>query len=140
MTTARLVRHTLVLGLGQVRHDYSVEELATLFAQTYSITVVMTVLLELLLKTQAREFQPAEVVQHVEAVIIDDLLLAGEPRDAFQGSMMTDVVFSLYEHLRQSAWPLINAHPVSLMGATLQRVGYDSLEISIPVLELYDGS
>lgn len=140
MSTARLVRQTIVLGLGPVRYDYSVEELAKAFAETYSITVVMTVLLELLIQTKAAEFQPAEVVQHVEEVIIKDLLLAGEPKEAFQGPAMTDIVFSLYEHLRESAWPLISANSISSRWATLARVGYDSLEITVPVVELHDGS
>lgn len=110
------------------------------FAQTYSITVVGSLLLDLLIKSEGRHFEPFEVVQHVEAIIVDDMKLYEDQNPQFQSEPMMRIVYDLYEIMRQFVWPHLSTNSLYLQSARMSRINYTTMEITYTRVEQFDGS
>lgn len=130
----------LIIGTTSLRSDFG-DDVYDHFARTYSITVVGHVLFDLMLQSKGSlDLTPNEIVQHTEAVIIDDLKLATEENPYFQLSPMKEIVAAFYQLMVRQAWPHLVDHPIRQRSSHVARVNYESMEIFMSRVEKNDGS
>ena len=128
--TPRLVTTALISGTTGLRDIFG-NDVHRHFYDTYSLTVVSTILFDLMIKSQAEDYSPAELTQHVEAVIINDLKLADEQNPLFQSQPMSTIVAELYQILLGSVWPFLKDNPFAQMSAHLARVNFEIIEVTL---------
>jgi hypothetical protein len=102
--------------------------------------VVGAILLDLLIQSRGSEFLPAEITQHVEAIIIDDLKLAHEPHPTFQTNPTQLIVAELYYLMLESIWPFLKSNPLAQSSARIRLINYDVLQIDTKRLVMNDGN
>lgn len=136
----RFVTTALIAGTKSLSDEFGDFELASYFARSVSITIVGAVLFDLLLKSEGRDFTAQELVEHCEAVIIEDLKLFEETRPIFDFDPMPAVLLHFYRIMQEQVWPAIAENPTRKMTASLQRINYQTLEVNFARLEHYDGS
>lgn len=139
MLPVRFSTSALIAGTASLLADHG-PDVPLHFYRTYSITVVGSILLDLVIRTQARQFDPNELVQHVEAVIVDDLKLYEDQNPEFQSDPMRNIVFDLYEILRLQVYPNLATSPLVLQSARMSRINYTTMEITFTAVERFDGS
>lgn len=97
-------------------------------------------LFDLLLKSEGRDFTAQELVEHCEAVIIEDLKLFEETRPIFNFDPMPAVLLHFYRIMREQVWPAIEGNALRKMTANIQRINYHTFEVNFSRLEHHDGS
>lgn len=110
------------------------------FARTVSLTIVGAILFDLMIKSQGGMFTDSELVEHCEAMIIEDLKIIEETRPIFNFDPMPEVLGELYQQFCGQIWPHLKNNRARLMTASLQRINYQFFEVSFARLEHYDGS
>lgn len=116
------------------------EQVRENFAKTYSITILATVLFDLLIKASGEDFTPEELTQHVETVIVEDLKLSSERIPEFSYPPYPAILHQLYRIMLEQVWPQLEDNRTRLMTARLSRVNYETLEIAFSRVETADGT
>ena len=152
MTGPRFVT-TAVIGSTTSLRDYPGVQPEEFFGKTYSLPIVGNILFDLMISSKGMLFTGPELTQHVEAEILSTYMVAtvyneakdvyeipSEPNRLFQTETGEALLTALYQAMLDQFWPLISLDQVRLKSATLLRINYLQMEISMNRVEYADGS
>lgn len=115
-------------------------EVRARIAAVYPLQIMTTVLFDLLIKSHGEQFATKELVEHVDATMVDDLGLSSERCNALYSEPMPQVLTEIYRILHEIVWPHLVDHASRRLTACVQRANYEVLEISFTRVEALNGA